>query len=152
MPAIEADRGQVQQAFMNLALNATGAIGTIGGLITVKTGIQNVDDEYTRFHPEAAELRLGKHTYLDVRDIVSAMDDATRDRIFDPLFTTKFMGRGLGLAAVAGFVRGHKARSQSTARRAKAADFTVLFPAAERAAEKPRIVDCATPLRGAGVK
>ena len=68
LPAIEADRGQVQQVFMNLTLNASEALGSHGGLISVRTYRQDVDEYYLRLHSEAAALRLGKYVCLEVRD------------------------------------------------------------------------------------
>src|ERR1035441_8097268 len=93
---------------MNLALNAGEAIGSHDGLITVRTGVQEVDERYMGLHPEAAALRPGEYVCLEVRDTGCGMDHATRAKIFDPFFSTKFVGRGLGLAAVAGILRGHK--------------------------------------------
>ena len=63
------------------------------------------------------------------------MDDATRARIFDPFYSTKFMGRGLGLAAVAGIVRGHKGTVTVSSQPGQGSCFTVLFPVAEHAVE-----------------
>ena len=98
----------MQQVFMNLVLNAAEAIGSKEGLISVRTGVQEIDERYIRRHLDGAALRPGEYIYLEVRDTGSGMDEATRARIFDPFFSTKFQGRGLGLAAVAGIVRGHK--------------------------------------------
>jgi len=134
LPPVEADRGQIQQVFMNLALNAAEAIGSQEGRIAVGTGVQDVDDRYLRLHAEAAELRPGKYVYLQVRDTGCGMDDATRARIFDPFFSTKFTGRGLGLAAVAGILRGHKGAITVSSAPGKGSCFTVLFAAAEGAA------------------
>ena len=134
LPPIEADRGQIQQVFMNLVLNAAEAIGSHDGLISVRTGVQNVDDAYVRLHPEAAELKPGEYVFLEVRDTGCGMDDATRAKIFDPFFSTKFTGRGLGLAAVAGIVRGHKGAISVTSAPGQGSCFTVLFPAAARGA------------------
>lgn len=84
---------------------------------------------YIRRHPEAAELAPGRYVRLAVRDAGCGMDDATKTRIFDPFFSTKFTGRGLGLAAVAGIVRGHKGAIVAASAPGKGACFTVLLPA-----------------------
>ena len=136
---------------MNLALNAAEAIGSHDGLITVRTGVQDVDERYIRLHPEAAALRPGKYVYLEVRDTGCGMDDATRARIFDPFFSTKFTGRGLGLAAVAGILRGHKGAIAVSSAPGKGSCFTVLFPAAARVSEERPAAPRSTALRGSGV-
>jgi CheY-like chemotaxis protein len=151
LPPIEADRGQIQQVFMNLALNAAEAIGSHDGLISVRTGVQDVDDRYLRQHPAAAALRPGRHVCLEVRDTGCGMDGATKSRIFDPFFSTKFTGRGLGLAAVAGIVRGHKAAIIVESAPGKGSYFTVLFPAAAAAIERRVAAARDVALQGAGV-
>ncbi|HYW46068.1 MAG TPA: PAS domain S-box protein [Bryobacteraceae bacterium] len=151
LPAIEADRGQIQQVFMNLAINAAEAIGSHDGIISVRTGLQNVDARYLQLHPEAAELRPGDYVFLEVRDTGCGMDDATRSRIFDPFFSTKFTGRGLGLAAVAGIVRGHKGAITVASAPGKGSCFTVLLPAAAVPAAKASAADRNAALRGSGV-
>jgi CheY-like chemotaxis protein len=150
VPPIEADRGQMQQVFMNLALNAAEAIGSRDGLITVTTGVQDVDHAYRQSHPETAALPAGKYVYLKVDDTGSGMDDATKARIFDPFFSTKFIGRGLGLAAVAGIVRGHGGAIAVTSAPGRGSSFTVLFPPAGRAADGPAAGVGDDALRGAG--
>jgi CheY-like chemotaxis protein len=150
LPPIEADRGQVQQVFMNLALNAAEAIGSHEGLISVRTGIQDLDETYMRLHPELATLAPGKYVCLEVRDTGSGMDEATKAKIFDPFFSTKFTGRGLGLAAVSGILRGHRSGITVSSAPGKGSCFTVLFPATTRAAGKGPVVGRDTSLRGAG--
>ena len=150
LPPIEADRGQVQQVFMNLVLNAAEAIGSHEGAISVRNGVQNVDDQFIRLHPEAAELLPGEYVFLEVRDTGSGMDDATRARIFDPFFSTKFTGRGLGLAAVAGIVRGHKSAITVSSTPGQGTCFTVLFPAVAHVAAAPRIASRNAALDGSG--
>jgi PAS domain S-box-containing protein len=138
LPPIEADRGQVQQVFMNLALNAAEAIGSHDGVISVRTGVEDVDERYLRLHPAVATLRPGKHVCLEVRDTGCGMDEATMAKIFDPFYTTKFLGRGLGLAAVAGILRGHKGAISVSSAPGKGSCFTVLLPAAAHAGgERP---------------
>jgi two-component system, cell cycle sensor histidine kinase and response regulator CckA len=151
LPAIEADRGQIQQVFMNLVLNAAEAIGGSEGLITVRTGVENVDARYIRRHPEAAELHPGDYVYLEVRDTGCGMDETTRAKIFDPFFTTKFAGRGLGLAAVAGIVRGHKGAIVVSSAPGKGSRFVALFPAAEPPVQEPPAASRTDRLRGVGV-
>ncbi len=141
LPAIEADRGQVQQIFMNLVLNASEAIGADGGLIWVKTGVREVDEKFIRRNPEVAGLSPGTYVYLEVSDTGCGMDPATKARIFDPFFTTKFLGRGLALAAVDGIVRSHKGGIMVTSEPGIGSCFTVLFPAAAQSADARQTVD-----------
>ena len=151
LPPIEADRGQVQQVFMNLALNAAEAIGSHDALISVRTGVEDVDDRYLHLHPAVAALRPGKYVCLAVRDTGCGMDGATRARIFDPFFSTKFTGRGLGLAAVAGILRGHGGGVAVDSAPGKGSCFTALFPAAARPAGEPSAAARDAALQGAGV-
>ncbi len=151
LPPIEADRGQLQQVFMNLVLNAAEAIGSHDGLISVRTGTQIVDSAYAQLHPELADLKPGPYVLLEVRDTGCGMNDAIKAKIFDPFFSTKFTGRGLGLAAVAGIVRGHKGAISVASTPGQGSCFTVLFPEATGA---PRHVLAPAPnaaLRGTGV-
>ncbi|MGA2118459.1 MAG: PAS domain S-box protein [Bryobacteraceae bacterium] len=150
LPAIEADRGQIQQVFMNLTLNAADAIGSREGLITVRTGVQDVDESYTKLHPELAALAPGKYVYLEVRDTGCGMDEATKAKIFDPFFSTKFVGRGLGLAAVSGILRGHKSGITVSSAPGKGSCFTVLFPATTSTAGKGAVAARDASLQGAG--
>ena len=150
LPAIEADRGQIQQVFMNLALNAADAIGSQEGLITVSTGVQDVDESYMKLHPELAALAPGRYVYLEVRDTGCGMDEATKAKIFDPFFSTKFVGRGLGLAAVSGILRGHGSGITVSSAPGKGSCFTVLFPAATSTAGKGTVAAHGTSLQGAG--
>jgi PAS domain S-box-containing protein len=122
---IEGDKGQIQQVLMNLVINAAEAIGSDTGLITVKTGIQEVEDR------SAAGPPPGKYVFLEVCDTGCGMDDAIKAKIFDPFFSTKFIGRGLGLAAVSGIVRGHKGAITVTSALGEGTRFTVLFPVPE---------------------
>ncbi|HWD00308.1 MAG TPA: PAS domain S-box protein [Candidatus Sulfopaludibacter sp.] len=128
LPAIEADRGQIHQVFMNLVLNAAEAIGGGVGSIEVKTGSMTIDDEYIRRNPDAAELEAGVYACLQVTDTGCGMDADTRAKVFDPFFSTKFTGRGLGLAAVSGIVRSHKGLIQVESAPGKGSVFTVLLP------------------------
>jgi signal transduction histidine kinase len=132
LPRIEADRGQIQQVLTNLVINAAEAISSHAGSITVSTGAEIVDAGYIRMHPEAADLPPGEYVALQVRDTGCGMDESVKARVFDPFFSTKFAGRGLGLAAVHGIVRGHKGAIFVESEPSTGSTFTVLLPATER--------------------
>ena len=150
LPLVEADRGQLQQIILNLVVNAAEAIGSSEGLISVKAGIQDLDDQYVRNHPEAAELSFGEYVWLEVSDSGCGMDEATKAKIFDPFFSTKFVGRGLGLAAVAGIVRSHKGTVTVSSAPGKGSSFKVLLPASGRAPVAAPVHEARGALLGSG--
>ncbi len=108
LPAVEEDPSHVEQILMNLVINAGEAIAPkIGGRIEVSTGLSEITPEIAR-QQSRYEVVPGTYVWLEVRDNDGGMDEATLSRIFDPFFSTKFTGRGLGLAAVDGIVRSSK--------------------------------------------
>ncbi len=129
LPAIEADATQIRQVIMNLVINASEAIGDMSGSISLSTGVMYCDENFLQgaYHSEACSP--GQYVYLEVSDSGCGMDNETQSRIFDPFYTTKFTGRGLGLAAVMGIVRGHKGMIKIISEPWKGSTFTVLFPA-----------------------
>jgi two-component system, cell cycle sensor histidine kinase and response regulator CckA len=90
----------------HLIANAVEAIGDADGTIIVTTGLHELDQATLTTLYHAPDLPAGTYVTLAVSDNGSGMDAATSARIFDPFFTTKFPGRGLGLSAVLGIVRG----------------------------------------------
>jgi PAS domain S-box-containing protein len=106
LPAVLADIAQMRQVIMNLIINASEALEARAGSISVRTGSVEVEGELPDLCGPAA-LPPGRYVYLEVQDEGSGMSEETRTRLFEPFFTTKFTGRGLGLSAVQGIVRGH---------------------------------------------
>ena len=106
LPLVEADIAQMRQVIMNLITNASDALGDRAGVIHVRTGVEalgkNVEDLYG-----PTPLAPNTYAFLEVADDGAGMSEETRARLFEPFFTTKFTGRGLGLSAVQGIVRGH---------------------------------------------
>lgn len=133
LPLVEADTAQLQQLAMNLAANAAEAIGDQPGEVRISTGIETVDSGSMREFVDSEELAPGPHVYLEVRDTGCGMDEAARAKIFDPFYTTKFVGRGLGLAAVAGIVRAHRGAVRVTSAPGQGSTFRVLLPVAAQA-------------------
>jgi len=108
LPPVTADVAQMQQLIMNLVINGAEAIGERAGAVTVTTRLEKVNGQPVNALHSTDELPAGSYVSLEVRDTGSGMDAATLSKIFDPFFTTKFTGRGLGLSATLGIVRGHK--------------------------------------------
>ncbi|HYG74880.1 MAG TPA: PAS domain S-box protein [Planctomycetota bacterium] len=135
---IFADVSQIRQIVVNLVTNASEALGESSGSIVVSTGTlkARTEDLYSPFL--AAELPAGEYVFLEVTDTGSGMDEATLNRAFEPFFSTRFTGRGLGLAAVLGIVRGHKGSIQVRSRPGQGSTFKVLFPATTRETPEPR--------------
>ena len=138
LPPIQADANQIRQIVMNLIINASEAIGERGGVITVSMGARESDLEYLRKTCLKNDLPAGLYVYLEVSDTGCGMDEETQQRIFVPFFTTKFTGRGLGLAAALGMVRTHNGALRLQSAPGKGTTFTVLFPAALPVREEVR--------------
>ena len=108
LPLLEADSVQIQQLVMNLIINAEEAMHDRSGEIVIRTFSCPLDESHIATQNPAFEISPGDYVCLEVADQGVGMDEATMARIFDPFFSTKFTGRGLGLSAALGIVRGHK--------------------------------------------
>ncbi len=107
LPAVEGDATQLRQVTMNLIANASDALGDLPGKIDVSTGVVDLGGGRDPDAYPEGEVRAGRYAYIEVKDTGHGMEPAQIPRIFDPFYTTRFQGRGLGLAAVLGIVRGH---------------------------------------------
>jgi PAS domain S-box-containing protein len=143
LPAVDADVGQLQQVLMNLVINAAEALGERGGTVRVTTGVRQVTAGDTALWRSSGQpLAPGRYVELEVADDGPGMDGATADRIFEPFFSTKFTGRGLGLAVVLGVVRGHRGALSVESAPGQGSVFRLLFapsaaPAAAETAAPP---------------
>jgi PAS domain S-box-containing protein len=128
LPSIHADVFQIQQIIMNLIINASEAIGENSGAIYIETGLIECNRDYLQKLQLQSDLKEGYYVYLEVADTGCGMDKTTMSKIFDPFFSTKFTGRGLGLSAVQGIVKGHKGAMKIYSEPGKGSTFKVLFP------------------------
>jgi signal transduction histidine kinase len=154
LPPLEGDPTQIQQLVMNLILNAVEATGERPGRVRVSTGIRDIgqSETATQFRPDP--LPPGRYIKIQVADNGCGMSEAVKAQIFDPFFTTKFTGRGLGLSAALGIVRGHKGAIAVESAEGAGSTFNVLMPAIAVLAEPKDpggVVIAAAVETGAGV-
>ncbi len=132
LPAVEIDPVQARQIVLNLATNASEAIGDKRGQIAVSTGKKTYTREKLAVTYLKENLEPGEYVFFEITDTGCGMDEKARMRIFDPFFTTKFHGRGLGLAAVLGVVRSHGGAIVVTSEPGRGSTFRLLFPSSDK--------------------
>jgi PAS domain S-box-containing protein len=131
LPILMGEVSQIQQVVMNLVTNASEAIGDAEGVVSIRTGTRGYgQDELARDFPGQA-VEPGTFLALDVSDTGQGMTPEVQARIFEPFFTTKFTGRGLGLSAMQGIVRGHKGGIRVYSEPGKGSTFKLIFPAGQ---------------------
>lgn len=127
LPSVMADRAQLQQIVMNLLTNASDALADEHGTITLRTSVSTLDSAAA----VALDVAPGKYVTFEVTDTGCGMADEAKTRLFEPFFTTKFSGRGLGMSAVLGIVRGHRGAISVSSRVGVGSHFTIHLPATE---------------------
>jgi len=129
VPAILGDVSQIEQMVMNLVINARDAMPE-GGTIRIKTSIASLDDGSL---PILAGIRSGSYVHLSIRDTGVGIPEGYLDRIYEPFFTTKDVGKGtgLGLAMVYGIVKDHKGYITVESEQGKGTVFHIYLPTGE---------------------
>ncbi|MCB9634808.1 MAG: PAS domain-containing protein [Sandaracinus sp.] len=131
VPPIEADGAQLQQVVMNLLTNAIDAVDQRGH-VRVKVWSEDRDEPSRGTTPDDPPLPPGRYVVLRVEDDGSGMDAAVQTRIFEPFYTTKPEGRGLGLSAMLETLRAHRGGLVLESEPGKGTTFTLSFAALER--------------------
>jgi len=135
LPLVHSDRSQVQQVIMNLFINAIEALPDGKGTISIVTDVRETDEEPFANLPvvsnevRSGTLKPGTYVALQILDNGSGMDQMTLNRIFDPFFSTKSKGHGLGLSATTGIVRTHQGALRVQSQPHVGTTFTILLPA-----------------------
>lgn len=131
LPVVLADDRQVRQMLIALVDNAREAIGNRAGEIRIRTASIKADSTYLANTYVDDELTPGEYLVLELSDNGPGIPEDILPKIFDPFFTTKLTGRGLGLAAVLGIVRGHNGAIRVDSQVGTGSKFTVLLPSTQ---------------------
>ena len=131
--AVEADQGQIEQVLLNLFVNAWQAMSGGGNLfVETENLVLNADDV------RSLEIKPGRYVKISVSDTGVGMDASIRERIFDPFFSTREVGKGtgLGLASSYGIIRNHGGIIDVKSEKGKGSTFDIYLPAA-----KSKVID-----------
>ena len=151
LPAIEADETQIRQVLLNLVTNAAEALADTGGCITVRTRVCHVGREELAGAFGTPDPEPGEYVALEVSDTGQGIEESRIARVFEPFFTSRTSGRGLGLAVVLGIARAHRGVIQLESKLGEGTTFRVLVPSSQRAISEPRLAPVPDePSRGSG--
>jgi len=136
LPPIKANPAQMRQVVMNLVTNASEAIGERSGEIRVTSNKVKVGPDTPA--PAGVALAEGNYLRLEVFDTGCGMTPEVQARIFDPFFSTKRAGRGLGLAALQGTIRSHGGTISVESAPGQGSRFEILLPCFDQATQWTR--------------
>ena len=128
MPLVAADADQMRQMISGFITNAIEALGKEEGRVRISTGSMQCNKEYLSTTYLKEDMPEGMYAYVEVADTGCGMDAETLGKVFDPFFSTKFTGRGLGMAAVMGIIRSHNGAIKVSSVKNEGSVFTALFP------------------------
>lgn len=134
LPPIQADASQIRQIVMNLLMNASDSMEDRSGQVVLRTGQCPVAEEDRHEFILGAEMSVGDAVFVEVEDNGVGMNEDTLRQMFDPFFSTKFSGSGLGLSAVLGIVRGYQGGIRVDSEPERGTRIRVVFPAQGSAA------------------
>jgi len=136
LPAVEANPAQIQQIIMNLIINATEAIYDPGGRIFIETAhvpVPSAAKEHVPLSVDGYPVLSGDYAIFRIKDTGKGIDETTLAHIFEPFFSTKSQGRGLGLSAIQDIVRQHNGAIEIETAVGRGTVVTVYFPASRPA-------------------
>ncbi len=137
LPEAHGDASQIRQVLMNLVINASEAIGDQSGVVTISTGAMDCSEAYLRETCVYADVPPGPYVYIEVSDTGCGMSRETQQRIFEPFFSTKFAGRGLGMSTVLGIVQSHRGALKLYSETDNGSTFKILLPISGEQSTEP---------------
>jgi PAS domain S-box-containing protein len=136
-PCVSADAEQIQQILANLIINACEAIGNGAGLVHLSVKTVSPTDIPASHRPVEWSPKDRFYACLEVKDSGCGIREEDMDKVFDPFYTTKFIGRGLGLSVVLGIVKTHNAAITAESGINGGSAFKVFFPLSVQTASSP---------------
>ena len=133
------DEAQMRQVVMNLVSNAADAVAKKGGVVTVSTGLKHFSAGDLKEARVSEPRPEGDYAFVEVRDTGEGIDSHGMSRIFDPFYSTKFTGRGLGLPSVQGIINSHKGAIFIESQMGKGSCFRVVLPLVADAPSLPAV-------------
>jgi CheY-like chemotaxis protein len=137
LPDLHGYIAKLRQLMMNLITNAADAIGDRPGDLFISTHTEDIDDTTFPGSVDMPALAAGRYIVITVRDTGCGMDATQLARIYEPFFTTKFTGRGLGLSAALGIVKGHGGAIAVDSQPGKGSQFRIALPPAPPEGNRP---------------
>jgi len=128
LPLVKGNEKQIQELIMDLVMNASDAMTDCVGAITISSGVIDCDRAYLKNTYMDENLPEGRYIFFEVADTGCGIPVQIQSKVFDPFFSTKIRGRGLGLAMVMGIVRSHDGTIRLDSEMGKDTKIRVLFP------------------------
>jgi signal transduction histidine kinase len=128
LPAVRGDTDLLRQVLVELVSNSAEAISSQAGQIAVRLASQYLGHEHLVRLQRGSDCPDGEYAVLEVSDTGCGMSEEVKSRVFEPFFTTRFTGRGLGLAAVLGIVQAHGGVMEIISEPGKGSTFRVFLP------------------------
>lgn len=154
LPIISGDASQLRQIVMNLVINASEAIGGEQGEIRIALALAEFEEGRAPRDYLGRDIVPGSYLCLEVSDNGCGMDSETMIRLFEPFYTTKFTGRGLGMSAVLGIITSHQGALQLMSELGSGTTFRIYLPAetgAAAATDAEGVAPVAIPWQGTGM-
>ena len=127
-PVVQVDRAQMLEVLTSLIENSCEAIGEDGGEISLSTGVRDLDAPLEPYVFPNGWRPMGASAFIAVEDTGSGIDMASMNRLFDPFYSTKFIGRGLGLPVALGHLRPYGGAIAVSSQPGRGSTFCVLLP------------------------